>query len=209
MNKYISALLVLLFSVLAYMALSRSNDDNLFTSATAVIALGMSLFNFYFQHFRSLHKLSCTLISASYDGDSIQAYYTFENIGTFEELIIGGTFVFPEKDTGKFSYMSTRNEDDFMPEMMEPYILKPKEIILKHFSLKVSADQLSKHLGKNSGDEFEQVIDIKIDLINPKTRCKAAKLVKCAKLKSTKKYIHMGKMYFRQTELLDGELLRI
>ena len=209
MNKYISSLLVLLFAVLAYMALSQSNNAILFTSATAIIALGISLFNFYFQHFWSAHKLSCTLISASYNGSNIKAYYSFENVGTFEELIIGGTFVFPEEDPSKFSYVSMRNEDDFMPEVMDPFILKPKEIVLKSFSLEISPDELTKHLNKNVGEEFEQIIDMKIDFINPTTRRKAAKLVKCGKLRSTKNYLHMGKMYFRQTNLLEGEMLPI
>lgn len=191
------------------MVLSQSDNANLSTSATAVIALGVSLFNFYFQHFWSAHKLSCTLISASYNGSNIKAYYTFENVGTFEELIIGGTFVFPEEDPSKFSYVSMRNEDDFLPEIMDPFILKPKQIVLKSFSLIIPPDELAKHLNKNIGEEFEQIIDMKIDFINPTTRRKAAKLVRCAKLRSTKNHIHMGKMYFRQTELLEGEMLRI
>src|SRR4030067_1508556 len=108
MKKLIPYLLFLLFIVLAVTAFYKGEASYIYTTATAVISLAFSLFGFYFQYFYNIHKLSCTPVDVSFNGDSMNAYCTFENTGSNEEIIIGGTFTFPKKGTTEHSTITRK-----------------------------------------------------------------------------------------------------
>jgi len=209
MKKNIPTLLVILFVVLAYFAFTEGKNSHTYSATTAVIALGFSLINFYVQHLWNVHKLSCTLISSSYGENGLKAFYTFENMGTHQELIIGGTFVFPKENTNEYSIISTSLDSALMPDMFSPFILKPKEIELKEFYLELNDEQLLQHLHINEGEAFKQSICLKLHFINPNTRRKASRIVECCIIEGNENHIWLSTLHTKQTELLEGELLNI
>lgn len=215
MRIIIAGLLIILFIATAYLALFGGASAILFTSITALAAFGISLFNFYYQHFRSTHDLECTLVSIGYDGKSFIAHYTFENMGTHQEIILGGTFVFPNDRIEKsFSYstlVKINDHHDFTPEIMQPFVIAPKEIILKKFEWNITYEELLTHFKSMQGESFRQdqpvhLLSFKVDFINPKTRTKASKLIKCSDIQFYDDFVSCCKPYKLQNNLFEGKL---
>lgn len=211
-NLIIAGLFFLLFVFAAVFALFGGDSAAEFTALTAVAAFGISLFNFYDRRFRSIHDLGCTLVAIGYNGKKFVAHYTFENLGTHDEIVLGGTFVFPEGDDGKsYSTLTRKEVRDFMPELMAPFILKPKEIVLKKFEWNISYDLLLTHFQAMKGKEFRQqqpiqLLSFKIGFVNPKTRNKSSKLIKSTDIKFYDDFVDCCKPYHQQNKLFTGKL---
>jgi len=212
MKNIIAGLFVLLLISAASLVLFGGERAALFTSITAVVAFGVSLFNFYYQHIRSIHDLGCTLVAIGYNGKKFIAHYTFENMGTHQEIVLGGTFVFPKDCDGKsYSTVSRKHDRDFMPEMMAPFIIKPNEIALKEFEWNITYDDLLTHFQSMEGPDFWEKqsiypVSIKIDFVNPQTRSKSSKLIKSADIKFYSAFVDCCKRYNQRHKLFDGEL---
>lgn len=213
MKNIIAILFVLLFSIATFFAFFGGDVSGVFVVITAVVALGVSLFNFYYQHFRSIHDLSCTLVAIGYNGKKFTAHYTFENIGTYQEIVIGGTFVFPMDDDGRQYSTLRRNHanNDHMPELMAPFVINPKEIILKNFEWDITYNDLLIQFQSDHGSDFRQkqpvrLVSLKIDFVNPKTRTKSSKLIKSADINFYDEFIGIRRPYMQQYKLFEGEL---
>lgn len=215
MKIIIAFLLIILFIIAAYLALSGSENAILFSVITALVAFGFSLFNFYYQHFRSIHDLKCTLVAIGYDGKSFVAHYTFENMGTHQEIILGGTFVFPDDQPEKSYTYSTlvrsNNHHNFMPEIMSPFIIAPKEIALKRFEWYITYKELLSHFKSMKGENFRQnqsvhLLSFKVDFVNPSTRTKASKLIKCSDIMFHDDFISCQKPHKLQNNLFNEKL---
>jgi hypothetical protein len=205
MKILVAALLAILFAILAAMALYNIDTTNPFTTVTAVVALGISLVSFYFTHIWGIHRLNCTLVAASYDGQQLIAYFTFENTGTFQEIVIGATFVFPNTDGKGYSTLTRKSHHDFLPELCEPFVLKPKEIALKKFCWDADHSALLTHFHLSLGDQFEHLVDVKVDFVNPKQRRQSSKLVNFATLKFYKDFADLSKTCHEQNALFKGD----
>lgn len=216
MKIVIATLFIFLFSFAGYFALFGGDEAKVFIAVTAVAAFGISLFNFYHQHFRSVHDLRCTLVSIGYNGKSFTAHYTFENVGTHQEIVIGVTFVFPDELDGKqySTLIKNHHANDRMPELMEPFVINPKEIILKKFEWDIAYSDLNIHFQTMHGAEFRQQqsdwpLALKIDFVNPKTRTKSSKVVKSADIAFYEDFASIRKPYAQQNKLFEGGLSNI
>lgn len=174
------AILVIVFIVVLVLALVFKNAT--YATIIAVAGFGISLLNMY-SIYNHVHDIRCTQVSVGYDGGSLVAYYTFENLGTEPEIILGGTFLFPHGDS-TYSTLAPSGSihGALLPVMMEPFILKPKEIFLKKFEWKASYENLITIFHKKVGDEFRKPFVISIDFIHPKTRGKKSKMIDCSEL---------------------------
>lgn len=212
-NIIIAGLFLLLFVSVVILAWFAGDYTTTFTSVIAVVAFGISIFNLYDQRFRSVHDLSCTLVAIGYNGEKFVAHYTFENLGTHDEIVIGGTFVFPESDDEKqYSTITRKDIHDFMPELIAPFIIKPKEIVLKKFEWNIAYDMLLTHFKSMKGEEFRQnqsiqLLSLKLDFVNPKTRTKSSKLIKSADIKFYDNFVSCSKPYHQQNKIFAGKLL--
>lgn len=216
MKIVIAALFIFLFTIAGYFALFGGDAATVFIAVTAVAAFGISLFNFYHEHFRSVHDLKSTLVAIGYNGKSFTAHYTFENIGTHQEIVIGVTFVFPEDRDGKQFSTLTKNHhaNDRMPELMEPFVISPKEVILKKFEWDIAYTDLLIHFKAMHGPEFrlQQTgwpLALKIDFVNPKTRTKSSKVVRSADIAFYDDFVSIWKPYAQQNRLFEGALSSI
>lgn len=206
MKELIPISLFVLFAVLAIVAFYEGGSSIVYTTVTAVISLGFALFNFYFHYFRDVHKLRFPLVDISFNGQSMDAYCTFENTGTNEEIIIGGTFVFPKESTSEYSTITRKPGIDNLPEIMEPFILRPNQVELRHFNWPVSYDDLLFHFDLERDQKFEQVVNLKVDFINPTNRSKAAKLIGVGTIRFDEEFASFSHMHRRQTQLFEGKL---
>lgn len=215
MKKYIALLLVILFAVLAYFAFSEGSESNPFSSAAAVIALAISLFNFYTQYLHKDHRIYCTMVSVGYDGKKLRAHYTFDNVGTYQEAILGVTFVFPENDSGtQYSTVTRQHHGDHMPELLDPIVVNPGDIVVKKFEWEFGFDELLLHLKTSNGcnqnnNKTEYDISIKVDFIDPETRGKASKLLHCTKIRIYDKDAHISEMLGKRESLFAGKTSKI
>lgn len=205
----IPALFILLFCLAAALALFVGTSTADFVAITAVAAFGISLFNFYNQHFRSVHGLSCTLVAIGYNGSKFTAHYTFENTGTHQEIVVGGTFVFPREGEGElYTTLIRPHNNSRMPEMMVPFIIKPKDVILKEFIWEISYDVLMIHLKSMNeietiGMEAEFPMSIKLDFVDPKRRNKSSKLINCADIKFTADFAYCSRQNHQSCKLFN------
>ena len=216
MKISIAALFIILFCVAGYFALFGGDEAKVFIPITAVAAFGVSLFNFYHQHFKSIHDLRCTLVAIGYNGKNFTAHYTFENVGTHQEIVIGVTFVFPyDRDGRQFTtQMKNHRANDRMPELTEPFVINPNEIILKKYEWDIAYSDLVIHFQSMHGSEFRQQqtdwpLALKIDFINPTTRTKSSKMIKSADIAFYEDFVSIRKPYVQQNNLFQGELSNI
>jgi len=120
--------------------------------------------------------------------------------------------VFPGGDDEKsYSTLTRKDVHDFMPELKVPFIIKPKEIILKEFEWNITYDLLLTHFQAMKGNEFRQQqpiqpLSIKIDFVNPKTRNKSSKLIKSADIKFYDDFVDCVMRYQQQNKLFSGKL---
>lgn len=202
-------LFILLFITTASFAVFGGQNSAEFTTLTAIIALGVALFNFWFQHFRNIHELNCTLVAVGYNGNKFTAHYTFENMGTHQEIVLGGTFVFPIKgEEDSYTTITRRHNDDFMPEMTTPFIIQPKEVLVKEFEWCITYEELLTHLkSMNNIDQIETKSEfpmfIKIDFVDPKTRSMSSILINCTDLKLTNGFSYCSKRNHKSCKLFN------
>lgn len=207
MKSTIATLLAVALGILSVSALAMIDVTNPLPTITAVTALVISFVNLYLSHFLGIHHTSCTLVAASYDGKQLIAHYSFENTGTYEEIILGATFVFPNP-TG-YSTLTRKKEDDFLPELCEPFVLKPKQAHLQKFAWNVEPDLLRTHFSSLHPGKVEYPIEIKVDFVHPTRRSKASKRFEYATLRFHESFISISKTYAQQNELFEGEMARI
>ncbi len=210
MKKYIALLLVILFAVIAYFAFSEGSSSHPFSSAAAVIALAISLFNFYAQHLHKVHNVYCTMVSVGYDGEKLRAHYTFDNVGTYQEAILGVTFVFPINDAGKeYTTVKRQHYGDHMPELLEPIAINPGDIVVKKFEWYFGFNELLQHVEtlhdhKKENKKNEYDISIKVDFIDPETRGKSSKLLHCTKIRIFEETAHCSELFGKRESLFTG-----
>lgn len=216
MKKTIAVLLLCLFTVAAYFALFSGDKAIIFTAVTAIAAFGISLFNFYHEHFRSIHELKTTLVAIGYNGEKFTAHYTFENTGTHQEIVIGATFVFPKDQAGKqySTLIKNHQAQDRMPELMEPFSIEPKEVVLKKYEWDIAYADLLTHFEAMHGHEFRQQqtdwpLALKIDFVNPRTKTKSSKIIKSADIAFYPDFARIRRPYAQQNSLFEGELSSI
>ena len=205
MKKSIPILFAILFVFMAIIAFCNGSQTNIYTTITAVIALGLSLFSFYFQYFYNIHKLSFSLVDLAFNGNAMDAYCTFENTGTNEEIIIGATFIFPQSPTNTYSTITRNAGHDLLPELLEPFILQPANIKLKHFHWEIGFKDLLTHFHIKNGEKFEQVIHLKIDFINPITRSKAVQHINIGTIRFYNDFASFSQMHYSQHQLFEGK----
>lgn len=215
MKHIVTWLFILLFVVAAAFALFGGQNAAIFTSIAAIVALGVSLFNFWFQHFRNVHDLSCTLVAIGYDGHRFTAHYTFENTGSHQEIVLGGTFVFPQKGEGRsYTTIIKRRDNSRMPEMMEPFLIKPKEVLVKEFEWSIAYADLMIHI--KSMNELEQIgmeaefpMAMKVDFVDPSSRSKASKLIRVADVKFASDFAYCSRANHGSVKLFEGDRCNI
>ena len=156
MKTLLGTLLAIALAVLSIAALMAIDPGNPLPTVAAVTALAISFVNLYLSHFWGIHRTSCTLVAASYDGGTLTAHYAFENTGTFEEIVLGATFVFPSQKDNTYSTLTTKQEHDFLPELSDPVVLKPKQVLLSKYAWKVDATLLRQHFHLAPNGEFEK-----------------------------------------------------
>lgn len=121
--------------------------------------------------------------------------------------MLGATFVFPNPDG--YSTLSRKHQRDFLPELCEPFILKPKQIHLQRFAWDVSSDLLRTHFSSLDPGKVEYPIEIKVDFVHPTNRSKASKRFECVVLKFYESFVTLSKTYSERNELFKGEMARI
>jgi hypothetical protein len=207
MIKNTVAIAILIIFVL--FILKALNESSVFTALIALGALAISLVNIYYQYFNSTHQLSCTLIASSYDGNKLDIYCSFENTGSYEEIVLGSTFIFPSDNGDGFSTISSKGTDDFLPEIMEPFILKSKEITLKHYTWNITSDRLREHFRIDRKGILKQDINLKIDFIDPEKRNKSAVIIKLVEIHLTKELERIRTSYHHQNKLFEEKRIKI
>jgi hypothetical protein len=209
MRTLLGSLLAIALAVLSVAALATIDSSNPLPTVTAVTALAISFVNLYLSHFYGIHRTSCTQVAASYDGQTLTAHYAFENTGTFEEIILGATFVFPEKTPNSYSTLTFKSEHDFLPELGEPVVLKPKQVFLVKYAWKVDSTLLRTHFRLAPDAEYEHLVEIKVDFVHPILRRKASRRFACTSLKFYPTFVTLSKLFSERHELFKGEPDRI
>ena len=167
------------FILIAWFVFNFPVDDFRPTLMIALAALGISFYNLYKDSFRKIHDARCTLITGHYKDSKLYSAYTFENLGTESEIIVGAMFGFPGLNNnlrvmsflgGTITKIASNTSNQ---ETEEPFILKPKEIVVKEIVWDVPFEIIMRHLGKCKDDEFTASIIIQLSFIDPKRRALA------------------------------------
>jgi hypothetical protein len=140
---------------------------------TAIIPILFTAAAMYYEHWRVVHSVRCSYVSATHSDDKIKVRFAFENEGTESEVILGASFCFPQSpDYKSHSSFGAFDEDIlYQPHLFSPFVLKPGDVEMATFEWPASYQSLSQHFSNTN--RFETEVGIRIIFLdaNNHQRC--------------------------------------
>jgi len=175
---------------------------------TAIIPILFTAAAMYYEHWRVVHSVRCSFVSATYSDDMIKVRLAFENEGTKSEVILGASFFFPA-GSGYSDSESTFSYGDwdilYGPMSDAPFVIRPGEVLLKTFEWLASYKDLSRHFGNTN--RFNAPISISINFLDQANR-RRSKVLQGLGLGVEDINTFINRFPTEDVDLFDGENVR-